>query len=57
MDYCSECVKCVYDKRAGTYRCKEKKHRILMPERYIACEKFEFDEKIKLLEEKENELS
>jgi hypothetical protein len=53
MDYCVDCAKCVYDEHAGTYRCKKRRHTILMPERYLACEDIEK----KLLEEKENELS
>ena len=56
MDYCSQCNKCVFDKHAGTYRCKKRRHTILMPERYLACEDFE-ELNNELLEENKDELS
>lgn len=53
MDYCSECAKCVFDKKEKVHRCKQRRHEILMPERYLACGDFEPENK--LMEEKEKE--
>lgn len=65
MDYCSQCAKCIFDEHAGTYRCQKRKHTILMPSRYLACEEFSpskarlsvKDLEEKMLEETKNELS